>query len=183
MVGVWVDQDECRRAGFDEIVKPFNEMKKNVEDLVLGSVSNMTWRGHLLRFAKMAGEGVRYLHSSRYFDVGSHVWKDCIIHRDLKPENMLITPSFNLKLTDFGEARATSNMNLTMTTVGTPIYMAPEVMRSEKYDSKADVYSFSICLVAMLRPAGTVVDYFFEALRCKMKRKDTDGIGERKQRA
>ena len=94
----------------------------------------------MLEFAKSAAEGVRYLHGSRYFDVTSDQWKDCIIHRDLKPENMLVTNNYTLKLTDFGEARATSNMNLKMTSVGTPIFMAPEVMRSDMYDYKADVY-------------------------------------------
>ena len=40
---------------------------------------------------------------------------------------MLLTPDWQLKLTDFGEARAT-DINYTMTSVGTPIYIAPEIM-------------------------------------------------------
>jgi serine/threonine protein kinase len=61
----------------------------------------------------------------RYFDENKQEWCTCIIHRDLKPENMLFTKEFDLKLTDFGEARAT--VDSTMTSVGTPIYVAPEV--------------------------------------------------------
>ena len=54
--------------------------------------------------------GLKYLHKAK------------IIHRDLKPDNMLLTDEFTLKLTDFGEARAT-DLTHTMTTVGTPIFI------------------------------------------------------------
>ena len=52
---------------------------------------------------------------------------------------MLLTENWPLKLTDFGEARAT-DLNNTMTSVGTPIYIAPEIMRADHYDGKADLY-------------------------------------------
>ena len=112
----------------------------------------MTWKGRVLKVAQQCAAGVQYLHHSRYFDEKQDCWKECIIHRDLKPDNILVTsePEFTAKLTDFGEARATE-LNLAMTTVGTPIFMAPEILRNDRYDSKVDVFSFGICLVAMLR--------------------------------
>jgi hypothetical protein len=63
---------------------------------------------------------------------------------------MLLTKDWTLKLTDFGEARA-ANLGATMTSVGTPIYIAPEVMRADHYDQKADTWSYGLCLVAMIR--------------------------------
>ena len=138
----------------------------------------MTWKGRILKVAQQCAAGVQYLHHSRYFDEKQDCWKDCIIHRDLKPDNILVTsePDFTAKLTDFGEARATE-LNLAMTTVGTPIFMAPEILRHDHYDSKVDVYSFGICLVTMMRGEENVVKYFFEALRKHMNKKNTTGIG------
>ena len=116
-----------------------NENKKN---------ANFTWKDKRLRMATECALGVQYLHNERnWFDgeykdgeeVEAPGWRDCIIHRDLKPDNMLLTPDWQLKLTDFGEARAT-DLNNTMTSVGTPIYIAPEILRADHYDGKADVY-------------------------------------------
>jgi serine/threonine protein kinase len=64
-----------------------------------------------------------------------------------------------------------------MTMVGTPIYIAPEILKNDRYDSKADVYSFAICLIAMMRADGHVVTFFFESLRKSMKRKHLRGVG------
>ena len=52
---------------------------------------------------------------------------------------MLLTKAFDLKLADFGEARA-SEEKKTMSVVGTPLYVAPEVLRNDKYDRTVDVY-------------------------------------------
>ncbi|GMI43239.1 hypothetical protein TeGR_g13293, partial [Tetraparma gracilis] len=89
-------------------------------------------------------------------------WKESVIHRDLKPDNMLLTRDWTLKLTDFGEARA-QNMGGTMTSVGTPIYIAPEVMRADHYDEKADTWSYGLCLVAMIRAERTLEQFFYQA--------------------
>jgi serine/threonine protein kinase len=103
-------------------------------------------------------------------------WKDCVIHRDLKPDNLLVTTDNVLKLTDFGEARA-AELNLTMTAVGTPIYVCPEIIRNDRYDTKADSYSFGIVLVAMMRIEESIVEFFFNALMRKMGKTSRAGIG------
>ena len=135
-----------------------------------------TWKSHFLKMAQQAAMGVQYLHHTRYYDEPSDEWKDCIIHRDLKPDNMLLGADFTLKLSDFGEARA-EDLNVTMTAVGTPIYMAPEILQNDHYDYKCDVYSFGIFLVALMRAEKDVVAFFFEGLRKKMNKKNLKGIG------
>ena len=60
------------------------------------------------------------------------------MHRDVKPDNILVNSSFRAKVADFGEARVA--IDSTMTMVGTPVFVAPEVVRGDYYDTKADVY-------------------------------------------
>ncbi|EGZ23061.1 hypothetical protein PHYSODRAFT_324321 [Phytophthora sojae] len=68
-----------------------------------------------------------------------------VIHRDLKSRNILLSGTHEAKLIDFGISR--ERLDRTMTAgVGTSLWMAPEVMTGEKYDDKADVFSFGVVL-------------------------------------
>lgn len=68
-----------------------------------------------------------------------------VIHRDLKSSNILLNEAMDAKVTDFGISR--ERIDATMTAgVGTSLWMAPEVMLGERYDDKADLFSFGIVL-------------------------------------
>ncbi|KAI5076877.1 hypothetical protein GOP47_0008942 [Adiantum capillus-veneris] len=70
---------------------------------------------------------------------------ECVLHRDVKAANVMLTDSFEARLGDFGLARLiTHNQVVTMTAVGTPGYVAPEVVYTGKATDKADVYSFGV---------------------------------------
>lgn len=71
-----------------------------------------------------------------------------ITHRDVKPGNILIADDGRVKLTDFGIARAAGDMTLTGTglLVGSPSYMAPEVIRGEELRPTADLFGLGATL-------------------------------------
>jgi Tol biopolymer transport system component len=73
-----------------------------------------------------------------------------IVHRDLKPANLMLTKS-GVKVLDFGLARSQSNPNLTEPghVIGTPAYMAPELMRGEEADERSDLYALGLILTEM----------------------------------
>lgn len=74
-----------------------------------------------------------------------YIHKLNIIHRDIKPSNIFLTKDGLIKIGDFGVSKALrKGQHDTNTTVGTPLYMAPEVIDSENYDYKADIWSLGI---------------------------------------
>jgi serine/threonine-protein kinase len=77
-----------------------------------------------------------------------------IIHRDIKPGNVMLTPAGDVKVMDFGIARAVADAQSTMTAtaavVGTAQYLSPEQARGETVDSRSDVYSTGCLLFELL---------------------------------
>lgn len=117
-------------------------------------------------FLKQLSSALEFLRSKNY------------IHRDVKPQNLLLLPAqaFRdqralpimeasqdslipmsglaslpmLKLADFGFARVLPATSLAETLCGSPLYMAPEILRYEKYDAKADLWSVGTVLYEMV---------------------------------
>ncbi len=104
--------------------------------------------------------GLVFLHSKAEEKddiLGSVRTKERVIHRDLKPENILLADGLQkVKLTDFGLSRTFDSIALASSFVGTPKYMAPEVIfkffnpTAPKYGAKADVFSYGQLLFFIL---------------------------------
>ena len=78
--------------------------------------------------------------------------KHNIVHRDLKPENLLLDSkekNASLKVIDFGTSRKFGSNKKMTKLLGTPYYIAPEVLNSN-YDEKCDVWSCGVILYILL---------------------------------
>jgi serine/threonine-protein kinase len=77
-----------------------------------------------------------------------------IVHRDIKPGNIMITDSGDIKVMDFGIARATDDIGATMTStwnvVGTAQYLSPEQATGELADGRSDLYSLGCLMYELL---------------------------------
>ncbi|HET9225054.1 MAG TPA: serine/threonine-protein kinase, partial [Thermoanaerobaculia bacterium] len=73
-----------------------------------------------------------------------------VMHRDIKPENLILEPTGNAKLMDFGIARPIKRIEAGQTEagfiVGTPLYLSPEQLEGKEVDARADIYSTGVVL-------------------------------------
>ena len=74
-----------------------------------------------------------------------------IVHRDIKPANIMISTDYKVKVMDFGIARVDSNsMTKTGIAMGTPNYIAPEQLKGQSVDARADLFSLGVVMYEML---------------------------------
>ncbi|KAG9391617.1 Protein kinase domain [Carpediemonas membranifera] len=120
---LWIVLDYCEGNSLNDIM---NLLEAPLEERQIAAV---------MRFAL---EGLVYIHS---------VYK---IHRDIKAGNILLSRDGQVKLADFGvSAQLTNTMARRNTFVGTPYWMAPEVIKEERYDGRADVWSLGITAIEL----------------------------------
>ena len=107
---------------------------------------------------KQVFQAVNYLHNKK------------IVHRDLKPENLMLISEdkFDVKVIDFGLSRTFTKDKKLCQRLGTPYYIAPEVLK-KKYDEKCDIWSIGVILHVLLCGSppfqGRTDDQIFEQIK------------------
>lgn len=133
-------------------------------DIMHDEHSALTWP-KCLSISLDIAQGMTYLHAHN----------PPILHRDLKSLNILVDENWRGKVADFGMTRFHEQDQI-MTQCGSPLWMAPEMIKNDPYNEKSDVYSYGICLWEMytrkipyrdlgLTPSHLVVKVVKEGLR------------------
>lgn len=139
-------EEHVRESGGAELDIPYIVMEyvdgRTLRELLNDSESGMLEPQEAARIVQHVLEALDYSH-----DMG-------IVHRDIKPGNVMVTHAGDVKVMDFGIARAIADTQATMTqtqaVIGTAQYISPEQARGETVDKRSDVYSTGCLLFELL---------------------------------
>jgi len=129
-------QRDTGTGGIDYIVMEFVEGRTLRQELLAGPLPP----DEAARVAREVCAGLQAAHGGG------------LVHRDVKPANIMLGPSGQVKVMDFGVARALDAARLTQTglVVATAQYASPEQLQGDDVDARSDVYSLGCCLYEML---------------------------------
>ena len=106
-------------------------------------------QGDLTRYIKTKKNSFDYIYIFQLILGLKYLYNNCILHRDIKPQNILIDNNV-VKICDFGFARDLKNNDLLNTFCGSPLYMAPEILKLGEYTDKSDIWSLGVIIYEIL---------------------------------
>jgi len=120
---IWITMEYCGAGSVGDVIKITKRTLREEQIAVI---------------AKHTLSGLKYLH------------KNNIIHRDIKAGNILLNHQGLCKLADFGvSTQLAQTISRRNTVIGSPYWMAPEVLKQNNYDQKADIWSMAISIMEM----------------------------------
>lgn len=138
-----------KKLNHKHIIKLYDYIYQNDYIYIIMEYSDMGDLAHFLN-----GKPLKEKYAQKYLrqiaEAVEYLLDKNILHRDIKPHNILLTHDGNLKLSDFGFAKIFKNDEMTKTICGSPIYMAPEIIKNNKYNNKTDLWSIGVILYEML---------------------------------
>ena len=136
------------------VVKLYGHFEDNnycyfiMEYIAKGNIYNLIPHDNKKRLnAKVVATLMKDVISAVYY---LHHMKPIIIHRDIKPENVLLAEGLIAKLTDFGWSNYMQEDEKRQTVCGTPIYLAPEIIKEEGHDEKVDIWCIGVLLFELI---------------------------------
>jgi len=123
----------------------------DIHYIVMEYVDGMTLKDYIRKKGRLSSEEAVKI-ASQICSALQHAHENNIVHRDIKPQNILINKEGNVKVADFGIARAVTSATVTMAganVIGSVHYFSPEQARGGYVDKKSDIYSLGIVLYEM----------------------------------
>ena len=137
-------EDTLVAQGSDSVIVPY---------IVMEYVDGMTLRQLLSSGRRLLPERALEI-TAGVLSALDYAHRHGIVHRDIKPANVMLTRTGDVKVMDFGIARALNNSQDTMTSasavMGTAQYLSPEQARGEVVDARSDLYSAGVVLYELL---------------------------------
>ncbi|KAI8086056.1 kinase-like domain-containing protein [Halteromyces radiatus] len=134
----------------DEIWVVTEYMDISLADIIMTQSSNSSFIAEV-QMARIAREIVRAL---------THLHRLRRIHRDIRSDNVLLNHRGDIKLVDFSQcAQLTNHQEKRRSVVGTPYWMAPEVIKGQEYDTKADIWSLGVMMMEMIQGNPPYIDH------------------------
>ena len=137
------------RINHPNIIRLYNFYKYNNNCFLVLEYASKSTLFDMIRKKSGLTESIAFYYFIQTLNAIYFLHLHSIIHRDLKPENLLINDNNILKLCDFGWS-VKLNRNKRTTFCGTVEYMAPEIIKKQKYDESIDVWSLGVLLYELV---------------------------------